>query len=118
LSTLPLELQGQIISILCASDTLSLLATSNIVRTILLPVVDVYAKQDIHRNHPWMLTYGSSETVEWNDQVMFLADQKQPVPWFVYRSVCKRRSYSMRNRRRIWKILKQMEALGEDKGIF
>jgi hypothetical protein len=107
------ELLGQIISILSTSDTLSLLGTSNAVRASLLPAVDWRAKHDIYSNYPWMVAYGEKETKAWS-----YSGPEQSFPWFAYRlAACKRHSYSMRNRHHIWKILKQMEALGEDKGI-
>jgi hypothetical protein len=63
-----------------------------------------------------MLARGEEETTRWEKEVAEAGGSEKAFRWFVYLWMCER-STSMWNRRRIWKILKQMETLGEELGI-
>jgi hypothetical protein len=117
LSNLPLELLCQITSHLPTCDVLSLLSTSNVLRATILPNIDHLAKEDLDLNYPWQLPYGKKELRSWDEEIKTVGGGGPSFPWFSYKRACERPSPSMLNRRRIWKILKQMEALAIEKGV-
>jgi hypothetical protein len=98
-------------------DTRSLLLVSNHLRSKLLEIIDWASKQLIDVDSPWLLAKGDEETVRWEEEVAEAGGSEQAFPWFAYRWCCEKRSASMWNRRRIWKILKQMETLAEGLGV-
>jgi hypothetical protein len=107
-SKLPTDVLGVIMSLLSTRDVLSLLSVSNNLRTKLLDIIDGAAKQALDSYLPWMLAKGE-ETSEWEKEVAEPSDPGKGFPWFVYRWACEERSTSMWNRRRTWRILRQIE---------
>jgi hypothetical protein len=60
-----------------------------------------------------MLPEGA-EVESWEHEVNEAGGSELPFPWFAYRWASEEHSLSMLNRRRIWRILKQMEELPYD----
>jgi hypothetical protein len=117
LSTLPVELIERITSYLETRDLLSLLATANTIRSSLLATLDKQAKRDINLHYPFFLPYGDEEITIWNSELAAAGGGESTFPWFAYRWMCKEHSPSMLNRRRICRILKELERLAEDNGV-
>jgi hypothetical protein len=118
ISKLPADVLGSIALLVSTQDMRSLLLVSNNLRSKLLEVINWASKQLIDAEAPWMLAKSDEETSRWVKEVAEMASgSEQGFPWFVYRWSCEEGSASMRNRRRIWKILKQMETLAEELGV-
>jgi hypothetical protein len=117
LSTLPVELIERITSYMETRDLLSLLATANTIRTSLLSTLDKQAKLNVNLHYPFFRPFGEKETSTWNSELVTAGGDESTFPWFVYRWMCEEHSPSMLNRRRICRILKQIEILAEENGV-
>jgi hypothetical protein len=110
-------------------STHMVLCTSKHLRTQILPHVNWIAYQHILKYEPHLLPVGpfklndekrGREEVDWwNAQWAKGGIPKEElgkIPWFLYRRECSK-SFSMWNRRRIWGIGRQLEALAIKDGL-
>jgi hypothetical protein len=63
---------------------------------------------------PWMLPHTAPELERWKEE---MGEREDGFPWFVYRWACEEYSPSVMNRKRIWKVLRQMESMAEGMGV-
>lgn len=64
----------------------------------------------IEKTRPWCLPYGEMEQKSWKE-MLEEGRITESFPWLLYARECAANSHSMRNRRRIWKIMEQLEAV-------
>jgi hypothetical protein len=123
LSTLPLELLFVIATHCTVHALLQLLASCNSIREVLLPHLDRIAQQVLSSQHPEYLPHIVSSDLKtdemgwWESELTairrprFSTNEVLTIPWLSYARTCFRYSPSMRNRKRIWEIALQFEAL-------
>ncbi|KZV88877.1 hypothetical protein EXIGLDRAFT_162638 [Exidia glandulosa HHB12029] len=104
LTTLPLDVLLELTPYLSLHDALALLCLCRTLRSELLPVADTLVKRTIPE---WMRPADAGAT---------LTGAEEPFPWLSYARECAR-STSIRNRKRIWDVCQQIEALAVQHGI-
>ena len=120
----------------------TLITTCKIIRAIIIPHANAIAHRRLIEDEPWYLPagpfklnstntkrkgpYGIKE-VHGREEIEWWAEQwaaggisegdiDAKIPWFIYRKECSK-SMSMWNRKRIWGISKQLDALARAKGL-
>ncbi|PPQ73036.1 hypothetical protein CVT24_001416 [Panaeolus cyanescens] len=130
LERLPLELVGEICSHLTPDEISPLLGLSKPLRKRLEPYIHTCIYRYIKDEAPWYLPagpivfedprFGGEEidawTTGWSNVGIKEEDIEALVPWMTYLRECGF-SLSMRNRKRIWGISKQLEALAIERGL-
>ena len=124
----------------------ALIATCKKFRSAILPHANAIARRRIIDDEPWYLPVGPFDlnstnanrkrvhaetrgrkeisgreeiewwTKQWAAGGISQEDMLAKIPWFVYRKECSK-SMSMWNRKRIWGISKQLDALARVKGL-
>ena len=138
LTSLPLDILLSTCEFLPIRSIYALLTTCKKLRSTILPHANPIARRSLINDEPWYLPAGpfalNSTTTksqghemhgreeiewwvnEWGAGGIRQEDLDAHIPWFVYRKECSK-SMSMWNRKRIWGISRQLDALARAKGL-
>jgi len=124
--SLPLDIYYSISNHLDLCGITSLSALTKAVRAFLIPHVDALVSRYMIKHEPYHLPVsppcprGDEEQVWWAGQWEFGGikgdDMRARIPWLAYAQACGK-SRSMRNRRRIWGIVDQIEEIARRRGL-
>ena len=146
IASLPPDILLSICEFLSIRSIYALITTCRKFRSIILPHANAIARRRLIDDEPWYLPAGpfnlnstnadrkqghkemrgrremnGREEIEWWAEQWAAGgisqeDMAIKIPWFVYRKECSK-SMSMWNRKRIWGISKQLDALARVKGL-
>jgi hypothetical protein len=138
LTSLPPDILLSTCEFLPIRSIYALITTCKKLRSTILPHANPIARRRLINDEPWYLpagpfalnltttkvkpydSHGGEEIEWWADQWgaggIAQEDMDTKIPWFTYRKECSK-SMSMWNRKRIWGISRQLDALARVKGL-
>ncbi|KIM38514.1 hypothetical protein M413DRAFT_30062 [Hebeloma cylindrosporum] len=139
LGCLPPDMLLEICELLPIRSIYALITTCKKIRSVILPHANPIARRRLIEDEPWYLPAGPFElpaspfektprlemhgreeiewwAAQWAAGGISQEDADVKIPWFAYRKECSK-SMSMWNRKRIWGICKQLDALARKKGL-
>ncbi|CAG7849051.1 SubName: Full=Uncharacterized protein {ECO:0000313/EMBL:CCA67100.1} [Serendipita indica DSM 11827] len=81
--------------------------------TLFSSIQDMVANLRLRTQCPWFLPYGETEQRIWDAEIVE-SGWRECFPWMCYYRECETKSASMRNRRRMWAIVQQIQALSTE----